>query len=151
MTSSPTREEIEALAAWHDRRADVVPPYRETHGLHIRTSATLRALLARAEAAEAMGVPGEIAAERRRQIEVEGWSSEHDDTHSGSELAMAAACYALLGSGRSVPAGMWPWRREGDWPKPKSKRRDLIRAAALIVAEIERLDRAALAGEAGRG
>lgn len=35
---------------------------------------------------------------------------------------------------------LWPWGRE--WWKPKNKRRDLIRAAALIVAEIERLDRA---------
>ena len=33
-----------------------------------------------------------------------------------------------------------PWWSK-DWWKPKDKRRDLIRAAALIVAEIERLDR----------
>jgi len=32
------------------------------------------------------------------------------------------------------------WARE--WWKPKDRRRDLIRAAALIVAEIERLDHA---------
>jgi hypothetical protein len=36
---------------------------------------------------------------------------------------------------------LWPWH--DDWWKPKDRRRDLIRAAALIVAEIERLDRAA--------
>lgn len=36
---------------------------------------------------------------------------------------------------------LWPW--SGEWWKPKDRRRDLVRAAALIVAEIERLDRAA--------
>ncbi len=41
-------EAVERLAAWHMRRADVVPPHRETHGLHLRTAATLRALHARA-------------------------------------------------------------------------------------------------------
>jgi hypothetical protein len=89
-----------------------------------------------------MSVIEEIAAERRRQIEAEGWTPEHDDTHTDGVLALAGACYAILGSKRSVPAGLWPWRREGEWPKPKTPRRDLIRAAALIVAEIERLDRA---------
>lgn len=36
----------------------------------------------------------DVAAERRRQIGVEGWSEEHDDTHSNREMAIAAACYA---------------------------------------------------------
>ena len=92
-------------------------------------------------AAKAKPVLDEIADERLRQVQVEGWTAEHDGTHHRGELAMAAASYAILGSGRSVPAGLWPWRNEGEWPKPKSKRRDLVRAAALIVAEIERLDR----------
>jgi hypothetical protein len=33
------------------------------------------------------------------------------------------------------------------WWKPKDRRRDLVRAAALIIAEIERLDRDAEARE----
>ncbi|MFZ5674266.1 MAG: hypothetical protein ACOZAM_14995 [Pseudomonadota bacterium] len=93
----------------------------------------------------------EIAAERRRQIEGEGWTTEHDDAHEGGELARAAACYA---AGSTLPMmpfrpgkrvrgySIWPWDLE--WWKPKSKRQDLIRAAALLVAEIERLDRAAV-------
>ena len=35
-----------------------------------------------------------IAQERRRQIEVEGWTAEHDAEHEDGELAMAAACYS---------------------------------------------------------
>jgi len=78
----------------------------------------------------------EIAAERHRQVEQEGWSHEHDDQHLNGEMAGAAACYCL-GS-----VSHWPW--DAAWWKPKGRRRDLIRAGALIVAEIERLDRSAL-------
>lgn len=87
-----------------------------------------------------MTVIEEIAAERERQQSGEGYSPKHDDAHAGGELASAAACYAL---GYRVPNGLnstlWPWRPE-DF-KPKNRRSDLIRAGALIVAEIERLDR----------
>lgn len=97
-----------------------------------------------------MSVIDEIAAERRRQIEEEGWTAEHDDTeHANGGLALAAHCYAEVAGdcGRSSPEEYksepvpidWPW--EDEWWKPKTPRRDLIRAAALIVAEIERLDR----------
>ena len=91
----------------------------------------------------------EIAAERRRQVEVEGWTPEHDDRHDRGEMALAAAAYAgetgTYGSGLigRIKGLCWPW--DAAWWKPKNPRRDLIRAAALIVAEIERLDRAALA------
>lgn len=87
----------------------------------------------------------EIAAERRRQVEAEGWTVEHDDRHSAGEIALAAAAYAY---GSQYPdeiraAGgrpnWWPW--EARWWKPSTPRRDLIKAAALIVAEIERIDR----------
>lgn len=88
----------------------------------------------------------EIAAERRRQVEAEGWSHEHDDQHADDELVMAAICYAdpipmlMDHAGGRIPAG-WPWAV--DWWKPRDRRRNLIRAAALIVAEIERMDRIA--------
>ena len=80
----------------------------------------------------------EIYAERRRQVDSEGWTPEHDDDHRNGELADAAACYALSDTGGSI-GGLWPW--DLSWFKPRDRRRDLIRAAALIVAEIERLDR----------
>jgi len=88
----------------------------------------------------------EIAAERRRQIEAEGWTPEHDDTHSRGEMALAAACYADWAGlnhylrKQVFPRLTWPWDLK--WWKPTNRRRDLIKAAALIVAEVERLDRA---------
>ena len=87
----------------------------------------------------------EIEAERRRQINDEGWTTENDDGHDGGEMAKAASCYALQAAGDprgyviDEPPDIWPWSKR--WWKPKSPRRDLVRAAALIVAEIERLDR----------
>ena len=36
-----------------------------------------------------------IAEERQRQISVEGWTPQHDDTHTDNSLAKAAACYAM--------------------------------------------------------
>lgn len=90
----------------------------------------------------------DISAERYRQISVEGWTFTHDDQHNTGEIARAAACYALSAgpekvSDLSVIHKFWPW--EWRWFKPRSKREDLIRAGALIVAEIERLDRASSA------
>ena len=101
----------------------------------------------------------EIASERERQIVGEHWSEDHDDAHKCGELAMAAAMYASprkdlvviesQGPHGQVLADPWPWHsryamtgvRGRDWYKPKTRRRDLVRAAALIVAEIERLER----------
>lgn len=85
----------------------------------------------------------DVAAERRRQIELEGWAAEHDDEHSENEMALAAACYAMSAGGYAkgkVPP-VWPWVKE--WWKPSTARRDLVKAGALILAEIERLDRMA--------
>lgn len=82
----------------------------------------------------------DVLAERQRQMTVEGWTPEHDDEHSAGELAEAAACYAIFADqqGFSTPAH-WPWNSY--WWKQSGRRRDLVKAAALIIAEIERLDR----------
>lgn len=89
----------------------------------------------------------DIASERQRQIEKEGWTPDHDDEHhTTEEMAIAAACYALNATWlkhighRELVEKYWPW--DIAWWKPKDPRRDLVRAGALIVAEIERLDRA---------
>jgi hypothetical protein len=95
----------------------------------------------------------DIVAERWRQQSKEGWTLEHDDEHTDGQLAMAAACYAVAAAWQAdgselrptlETTGMpeWPWDIE--WWKPKDARRNLVRAAALMVAEIERLDRAAV-------
>lgn len=83
-----------------------------------------------------------IAVERQRQQAVEGWSEYHDDTHRRGEMARAAACYALQHTTVSGRAIRWPWAK--CWWKPKTPIRDLVRAGALIAAEIDRLQRAAL-------
>lgn len=108
-----------------------------------------------------------IAQERQRQIEVEGWTAEHDDEHAEGELALAAALYAspeplyrvshtVLGTTFEDP---WPWwnyrnydryndggveiktTRRWDKRRKHSPLRRLVIAGALIAAEIDRLQR----------
>lgn len=83
-----------------------------------------------------------IASERQRQVEQEGWTPEHDDQHNNGVLADAAACYALR-HGTGLPADqwstLWPW--DSKWWKPKDAIRDLVRAGAMIAAEIDRRQR----------
>jgi hypothetical protein len=96
----------------------------------------------------------DVLMERERQMSAEGWTPSHDDEHGNQELAAAAACYALCAyrpeeawvrdPACRVPPKYWPWVTR--WWKPKSPRRDLVKAGALILAEIERLDRAASMG-----
>lgn len=86
----------------------------------------------------------EIAAERRRQIEVEGWTPEHDDQHDNGEMLTAAVCYYIHATqpemSTATPPVGWPW--DAQWWKPKGARRDLVRAGALCIAERARLKRA---------
>ncbi len=84
----------------------------------------------------------DVLSERQRQINAEGWTPEHDDTHSNGSLGMAAACYCEPRYRfYAEPPAPWPWDKK--WWKPSDRRRDLIKAGALILAEIERIDRAA--------
>lgn len=81
----------------------------------------------------------------------EGFGIEHDDDHDPGELSAAAVCYAsnacaVLHPLNGTPIDdittfwmQWPW--EKSYWKPKDPRRDLVRAAALLIAEIEKLDR----------
>ena len=99
-----------------------------------------------------MSVINEIQTERQRQTEVEGYEVEHDDYWRRGELSIAAACYAAperifiandeyldyMGTTFTKYIPAWPWNNDF---KRKDRRYDLIRAAALIIAEIERLDR----------
>ena len=94
----------------------------------------------------------DVLAERARQINAEGWTPGHDDTNNEGELAQAAACYALNAAGWKTEAlrGCWPIKWMAAWFKPANHRRDLVKAGALILAEIERLDRLALLTQEGR-
>lgn len=86
-----------------------------------------------------------IAAERQRQIEAEGWTPEHDDdVNRGLELGRAAISYILGVAYTQEPKGRkpgWPWPWDLKWWKPSDRRRNLVKAGALIAAEIDRLDR----------
>ena len=77
----------------------------------------------------------------------EGWDDEHDDfEHIPGDLAAAAICYARDGvaSASALRPDDWPW--SDNWWKPKGRRRNLVRAAALLIAEIDRFDRDAERG-----
>ncbi|GKX48002.1 hypothetical protein [Pectobacterium carotovorum] len=82
----------------------------------------------------------DVIAERQRQISAEGWTHEHDDRYEYCEMAVAAACYIMADDDpRADIPELWPW--EPEWWKPTNIRRDLVKAGALVIAEIERLDR----------
>ena len=89
---------------------------------------------------------GDAIRERDRQRFSEGFTLDRDDLYQTPALAQAAACYTDPDGGK--PPARWPWKRA--WWKPKTRRQDLVRAGALIIAEIERLDRAAKREELGK-
>jgi hypothetical protein len=92
-----------------------------------------------------------ITAERQRQVDVEGWTPEHDDGHSSGELSNAARAYTKVAAfqvrGR-VPSMMppleWPWGIDDWWKPSPDPIRNLVKAGALIAAEIDRLQRVKL-------
>jgi len=94
-----------------------------------------------------------IAEERQRQIEKEGWSISHDAHHDKCELALAAAVYATPVNYREfktetinvydekvaeIPS-MWPFEDSWYKPSPENRVKELVKAGALIAAEIDRL------------
>jgi len=94
-----------------------------------------------------------IADERDRQIADEGWGADHDDEHRRGDLADAAVCYAARmpvyyhqkdpGTFRFYDP--WPWsanadKRDKTYMGSRDQRvRQLVKAGALIAAEIDRL------------
>lgn len=81
-----------------------------------------------------------IEAERERQISSEGWTFEHDDDHAEGELALAAQCYVMESVQPGEGYALWPW--ESRWWKPSNDPiRNLVKAGALIAAEIDRVQR----------
>jgi len=90
-----------------------------------------------------------ITKERQRQIEVEGWTPEHDAKHDECELAWAAVTYALPKSVTNVSRHddsvfislkrLFFWPFEIFWFKPTDRITDLVKAGALIAAEIDRI------------
>ncbi|HFJ9852662.1 hypothetical protein [Pseudomonas aeruginosa] len=119
-------------------------PYDESK-LH----SAIAAMLAAAPGKEVPQAWLDVQAERRRQVEAEGWTPEHDDQHADGQMAVAAGYYALacgFPHERDIALGhvpqYWPW--DARWWKPKDARSNLVRSCALALAEIERLDRAGI-------
>jgi hypothetical protein len=90
-----------------------------------------------------------IAQERKRQIEVEGFSAEHDDELINGELSNAAACYALspeylamtFDDDGSFLHTVFPFNMEWYKQTMGDRKRDLVKAGALVAAELDRLNR----------
>ena len=74
----------------------------------------------------------DVINERVRQIEVEHWTADHDDhEYDGGDLICAGICAGAAAYAIAATDG-----------KPAEPRRLLfVKAAALLIAEIERLDR----------
>jgi hypothetical protein len=89
-------------------------------------------------------VLGDIADRRAKQI-AKGYDAAHDDEHTDGSIKRAAAAYLTGNVSR-----YWPW--SADSFTPGDERDNLLDAATLIVAEIERMDRAMrkIAGDALR-
>lgn len=107
----------------------------------------------------------DVLAERQRQISAEGWTPEHDDEHDEGEMCFAAAGYAAAASDNLQAiskrldysltindlvhgSNQYPWPTAWEF-KPCTPRRALVKSGALILAEIERIDRAAIASAKG--
>ncbi|MER0768956.1 hypothetical protein AAA498_01415 [Pseudomonas aeruginosa] len=140
-------------------------PARETEAMHDAVMALLYKGVARTDTQKLLdayiaAAPGkevpqawlDVQAERRRQVEAEGWTPEHDDGHACDEIAAFACYYAMppavrewdassTGYGDTLGEAVLP---EGWEPKTGDRRRELIKACALALAEIERLDRAGI-------
>lgn len=88
-----------------------------------------------------------IELERANQRNL-GYDAEHDDEHIHGELAVAAMCYAheaaLSNNNHNFGdcSDQWPFEEEA-WRPSEDPVRNLVKAGGLIVAEIERLLRAA--------
>ena len=98
-----------------------------------------------------------IAAERTRQIADEGYDATHDDGYTEHQLLHAASSYvdvvahpdewAMENGTLADPTSDWPWDKEWWKPSPDPVR-NLVKAGALIAAEIDRLQRLAAKGGA---
>ncbi|WP_205577604.1 hypothetical protein [Pseudomonas aeruginosa] len=92
----------------------------------------------------------DVQAERRRQVEVEGYHGFRDSHYINYELSKAARAYievswhALSGGLPCKQPESWPWMAGFTWSDGRTM---LVKACALTLAEIERLDRAAAPGK----
>lgn len=135
------------LECWkRGERAQVkIVQHLQSEAMQMR--AEIERLLIVSQDTQATAAARDVLVERRRQMVGENWTPEHDDHHANGDLAKAAACYAMAASNgvngfeaKRPPLNSWPWHRDV-W-KVCDARRNLVKAGALIIAELERIDRA---------
>lgn len=134
----------------------------ETHNRLALNCAILKSVAETLECVTPMSAAAaDVLAERSRQITEERFPAEWDDLYRNKELERAAACFALYGAipsplrahfereglGIASPDEtaaytifrLWPFK--WSWWKPENPRRALVKAGALILAAIEKIDR----------
>lgn len=96
-----------------------------------------------------------VVAERRRHVVDLGYTSNHDAIHSKGQMVTAGMCYAreaeqqlengdIMWDGTDEPdpentlSRFWPWGEEFWNPSPDPVR-NLVKAASLMIAEIDRI------------
>ena len=89
----------------------------------------------------------DVLKERVRQVEGEGYGVESDDGYTDYQLPRAAICYAIKAAGLPSHRATLYWPFPAPAFKPTERRANLVKAAALLLAEIERLDRAESAAD----
>lgn len=82
-----------------------------------------------------------ISVERARQVTAEGWWSGHDDEHVNAEIALAAVAYLVAHADEDTAYARpwWPWNMNSFKPAARGDVRNLVKAGALVAAEIDRL------------
>ena len=159
-----TRDLEETLIAATDRNTELEARIAELDRKNCQLNSTMESWcvdraesanrITELEASKLSAAASDVMSERHHQITAEGWTPESDDEYVSGEMAGAAACYAHHVNARGwvfknrpddyqseIESSDWPWSPE--WWEPTSPRRDLVKAGALIIAEIERIDRAA--------
>ena len=95
----------------------------------------------------------DVLDERIKQIEKFGFDAEHDDANLFFSMSNVGALYALYASSLNngtIFEAAWPSNWDISWWKPESQRTNLVKAAALILAEIEAIDRQDLSEESAK-
>jgi hypothetical protein len=83
-----------------------------------------------------------------RQSQRAKWGDANDDEHYW-EITEAAICYAqgFATLTRHTFEQRWPWEHSAF--KPRGRRENIVRATAMLIAELDRIDRAAIASQKG--
>jgi len=129
------------VSPFHTGNGQLIAPLNHAESLAAAATETFKPR-------ETYGVLMEVATERAKQIS-KGFDASQDDRYTENELVKAANVYALNVTGDDAAIGWLPWPWDVEAFRPEGRRADLIKAAALLVAEIERMDRAVAAKTSG--